>query len=184
MKYKLKSYQGEQDYWKIREFLRCVFILNNLRGKSWHVARWDYWYHHGVKNNIFNGSLYDSVFIWENHEKEIVSVLNPERARGEAFLQLDPRVKSIELVEEMVSIAERHLINNSSNGDDTVTFWVDRDDITLQNILLKKGHTRKGVPEHQHRVILTTHTKFTSVKSGYTIRSLGDIDELPARSWI
>ena len=184
MKYKLRSYQTEQDYWKIREFLRRVFILNDLREKSWHVARWDYWYYHGVKNKIFNGSLYDSVFIWENHEKEIVSVLNPERARGEAILQIDPRVKSIELVEEMVSTAEKHLVHKSSNGDDKVTFWVDGNDITFQNILLEKGYTRKGVPEHQHRVILNTQTKSTPANSRYNIRSLGDIDELPARSWL
>ena len=93
MNYVPRSYQGEQDYWKVRGFLRHVFTLNNLREKCWHVARWGYWYHHIVKN-IFP-RLHDSVFIWENHEDEIISVLNPE-SPGEPFLQIDPQFRSVE----------------------------------------------------------------------------------------
>lgn len=44
MKLTMRSYQNLEDYWRIREFLRQVMILNHRRELSWHVARWDYWW--------------------------------------------------------------------------------------------------------------------------------------------
>jgi ribosomal protein S18 acetylase RimI-like enzyme len=50
--------------------------------------------------------------------------------------------------------------------------------------LLEKGYKRKGAQEHQHRVSLNAQFKSAAVKKGYVIRSLGDVDEIPARSWL
>jgi len=38
-----KTYHSEADYWRIRNFLREVFLLNNRLEHSWHVARLDHW---------------------------------------------------------------------------------------------------------------------------------------------
>jgi hypothetical protein len=32
------------DYWRVRNFLREVFLLNDRLEHSWHVARLDYWH--------------------------------------------------------------------------------------------------------------------------------------------
>jgi hypothetical protein len=36
----MRPYQTEDDYWRIRAFLRWVMLLNGVRENSWHVA----WY--------------------------------------------------------------------------------------------------------------------------------------------
>jgi hypothetical protein len=38
MKTSMRTYQTENDYWRIRNFLREVFLLNNHREYSRHVA--------------------------------------------------------------------------------------------------------------------------------------------------
>ncbi|KAB2853426.1 MAG: hypothetical protein F9K46_18355, partial [Anaerolineae bacterium] len=52
----MRPYQGEDDFWRIRVFLREVFLLNQRRERSWQVARWDYWRWH-VNENIFQMPL-------------------------------------------------------------------------------------------------------------------------------
>ena len=42
MKISFRPYQTEDDYWRMREFLRHIFILNQRLERSWHVARLDY----------------------------------------------------------------------------------------------------------------------------------------------
>ena len=39
MRLTLRPYQDENDYWRIRAFLREVFLLNGRRERSWHVPR-------------------------------------------------------------------------------------------------------------------------------------------------
>jgi len=48
-----RPYQTEDDYWRIRSFLREVFLFNGRREHSWHVARLDYWRWHLVVNRGF-----------------------------------------------------------------------------------------------------------------------------------
>lgn len=45
-------YQTEEDYWRIREFLREVSLHNDRHDFSWDVLRWGYWRWH-VNENIF-----------------------------------------------------------------------------------------------------------------------------------
>ena len=42
MEFRSRPYQTEDDFWRMREFLRQVFLLNNRLMRSWHVARLDY----------------------------------------------------------------------------------------------------------------------------------------------
>jgi mycothiol synthase len=42
MKPEWRHYQTEDDFWRMRAFLREVFLLNHQRQRSWHVARLDY----------------------------------------------------------------------------------------------------------------------------------------------
>ena len=64
MKLTHRLYQDENDYWRIRPFLREVLVLNGLHEKSWPAMRWDYWRWH-VQENIFRFNLPDVVWLWE-----------------------------------------------------------------------------------------------------------------------
>ena len=83
----LRPYAGEDDYWKIRAFLREVYVWHGRRELSWPLLRWDYWRWHG-NENITHFQLPAVVFLWEAAGR-LAAVLNPENP-GEAFFQVHP----------------------------------------------------------------------------------------------
>lgn len=177
-----REYQCEDDFWRIRVFLREVFLQNGRRMFSWPVARWDYWRWHGIMN-LHDGTLEQGVFLWETKEGQVASVLNRE-APGWAFLQISPAHKTAALEEEMIAHAEEHLRTESRRGGQVLWVWVDAHDGQRQAILKKRGYVHiADADEHQWQRTLDTPLPETSTREGYTLRPLGDASELPARSW-
>src|SRR5512136_2747105 len=66
-----RPYQTEDDYWRIRAFLREVFLLNDRREWCWHVGRLDYWRWHLVENCRACDPIGSVIFIWETQERHI-----------------------------------------------------------------------------------------------------------------
>jgi hypothetical protein len=180
MKPKMRPYQTEDDFWRIRAFLRQVMLLNGVRERSWHVARLDYWRWHGIWN-LGDGHLEQDVFLWETAEGEIAAVLNREEA-GNAHLQVHPYLRPPELEEEMIALAENHLAVERE-GKRTVAVWTDGQDALRLDVLKRRGYTQGKWVEHQWRRDLDAPIPVTPVPPGYAVRALGDVDELPARSW-
>jgi hypothetical protein len=131
MKLTLRMYQ-EDDYWRIRDFLRQVFLLNDRRELSWHVARLDYWW---CRRN------------------EFAAALNPE-SKGQVFQQVHPGLRTPELEEEMLVLAEKHLAISVPNGKRKLWVWADEQDNLRQDILTRRGYTKVDKPdskEYQRR---------------------------------
>lgn len=178
----MHSYHTEDDFWRIRKFLREVFLLNKRRMISWPVARWDYWRWHGIMN-LNDGSLETGVYLWETEVGQLAAVLNREEA-GQAFLQVHPAFKTAELEEEMIVQAETDLKTPSRRGDLGLWIWVDGEDTQRQGILKRRGYTHiEKADEHQWLYDLERPIPECPPRDGYTIRSLGEASELPARSW-
>jgi mycothiol synthase len=177
----MHAYQGDDDYWRIRPFLRDVFVLNGRREISWAVMRWDYWRWPGVES-WGDGPLEGRVFIWEQPDGRVTAVLNPE-SRGQAFLQLHPQWRSPELVDEMLAVAEQHLAKAGPDGRQTLGVWVDSHDSLQQDVLRRRGYNVTGEVETQHRWTTAQPIPEAPVAEGFTVRSLGEAGELPARSW-
>ncbi|PXF33634.1 hypothetical protein EU77_12525 [Mesotoga sp. SC_NapDC] len=89
MEYRMRRYESEEDYWKLREFLRKVFTDNGLREYSWHVARLYYWRLHVMKNCLKVYSLNEHNIFWEDGNKKIVAAVNCE-GFGEVHSQVHP----------------------------------------------------------------------------------------------
>ena len=182
MKPRMRRYGGEEDYERIRAFLRDVMVRNGLREISWHVARMDYFRWHGCLNmgdHAFEGS----VFIWENEEGDIVGVLNPE-GKGHAFLQMDPDLRTPEMLEEMLSLAEERYPVPDKSGRVRLSVWADSEDRMLTGLLNRSGYRRTGELERQGRNDLGDAIPEVAPPEGYTVRSLGGREELPARVWL
>jgi mycothiol synthase len=178
----LRKYQTEDDFWRIRNYLRDVFILNDRRMLNWSVARLDYWRWHGIMN-LGDGSLEKDVFLWETEDRQLVAVLNCEEL-GQAFLQIHPAFKTSELETQMISLAEEHLRAPSRRGGMVLWIWSDAGDSQRQGILVGRGFTHiADADEHQWRRSLELPIPENPVREGYTVRSLGDVSELPSRSW-
>lgn len=180
MKPTMRPYQTEDDYWRIRAFLRQVMLLNGVREKSWHVARLDYWRWHGILN-LGDGQLEQNVFLWETEEGQIAAVLNWEEA-GNAHLQVHPHLCTPEVEEEMIATAEERLAVRRE-GQRVVAVWTDAQDAQRLDILRRRGYTKGKWTESQWRRDLDAPIPDVPVPSGYTVRALGDVDELPSRSW-
>ncbi|UCC45663.1 MAG: GNAT family N-acetyltransferase [Candidatus Zixiibacteriota bacterium] len=182
MKLTMHTCRGDEDYWRCREFLREVFLLNDRHEKSWQVSRLDYWRWHGIEN-MGHGQLETDVFIWEANDAHIAAVLNRE-GPGSVFLQVHPAMQSPELEEEMITVAEKHLSIPSPPDRRRLHIWTDQHDRLRQSILTRRGYTKGHKPEYQRRRPMSVPIPDVPVASGYTIRPLGDVDEHPARSFV
>ncbi len=181
MKPTMRLYQTEDDYWRIRGFLREVFLLNSRREVSWPPARFDYWRWHGIEN-MKDGRLEQDVFIWETADSQIVAVLNRE-GPGEAHLQVHPGRRTPELEQEMIAVAEEHLAVPTPGGRPKLRIWANQHDSLRHALLIRRGYTRGDWPEYQRRRSLDEPIPEARPAEGYTVRALGDAQELPARSW-
>lgn len=177
----LRNYQSEDDYWRIRAFLRETFLLNERRELNWHVARLDYWRGHLLSNcqgiNVLDGLIY----IWETTDDQIAAVINIED-QGQAYLQIHPAYRSAALETEMVALAEEKFAIERE-GQQILCVWTNPDDRLRLEILQGRGYTPGKWTESQWRRDLDAPIPEVSIPEGYIIRSLGDVDEIPARSW-
>ena len=182
MKPIIRNYQGEEDYWRIREFLREVTLLNDRHEYSWSLLRWDYWRYH-VNMNIFHQKLEDVVTLWEANG-QIVGMLNPDHP-DESFFQVHPTYRSRELFCEMLDVAETKLFNHREDGSKDLLAWVNEGDVLFKDVLTRSGFTRsKFNAEHMRRRFFTQPVADSVPPAGYSVRALGDESELPARSWL
>ena len=143
MQVTMRAYQTEDDYWRIRAFLREVFLLNDRRELCWQVARLDYWRWHVIENCNICDPVKNVTFIWETPDTQIAAVLNPE-GRGEAHLQVHPGLRTSELEEEMIVVAEQQLADPSSDGLRLLRVLADGHDATRRDILIRRGYTKSG----------------------------------------
>jgi mycothiol synthase len=182
MKFIMRSYQGEGDYWKIREFLRRVLKVNKGQELNWQAERFDYWRWHGIEN-LGHGSLETDVFIWEDEGDQIQAVLNPEEP-GCAYLQVDPRFRTPSLEQQMVVIAEENLAVTNSGKRPRLNIFAGEHDEMRQEILSNHGFQRTKYWERHHWCLISKSSQAVDLPEGFKVRALGDIGELPARSYL
>ena len=182
MKPTLRNYQTEEEYWRIREFLRQVSCHNHQRDFSWSLLRWDYWRWH-VNENIFHLKLEDTVTLWESNG-QIVAMVNPDHP-GEAFFQIHPAFRATLSIAEMLDVAEEKISAVNEHGKKELIVWVNAADDAMKRLFTECGYTRsKYSAEHMRRRFFTQPQPDPVSPSGYTVRALGDESELPARSWL
>jgi mycothiol synthase len=182
MRFYARPFQCEDDYWRIRGFLRGVSLLNGRHDYAWSLLRWDYWRWH-VNENIFKLSLPDVITLWEE-DGQIVAMLNPD-SPGEAFFQIHPAYHERALVADMLEVAEGKLAKTKDDGTRELLAWVNANDETTKEIFSRCGYTRsKYLAEHLRRRSFTTPVPAFIPPAGYTVRALGNEDELSARSWL
>lgn len=176
-----RRYQNEEDYWRIRAFLRRLFVLHERRWMCWPVYRWDYWRWH-ANVNIWRFSLEAAVFLWETGDGQLAAVLHPN-GPGEAILQVHPAYRSPDLEVEMMNTAETQFAI-SHQGAQRLTIWAHQCDALRQDLLTRRGFSREPGREIQFRRSLEGPAPDCQPPAGYTVRALGDDAELPARGWL
>jgi len=166
-----RPYQTEEDFWRMRQFLREVFLSNNRLQRSWHVARLDYARWHSCLN-CAHVRLEDVAFLWAS-DGQIVAFLMPDGGPGEAHLCIHPGLQTRELEAEMITVAEEHLAAVQPNGLHKLSIWAPAHDLLRQEILSRRSYTRDAYAECQWRRRLDSPIPDVPVAPGCTIRSLG-----------
>ncbi len=182
MNISMRPFQRENDFWRIRNFLRDAFLLNERSEHSWPVARLDHWRWHLILTCHLHESVNAVTFIWETAVGDIAAVLHP-LAPGELRLHVHPRWRSAALENEMLAWAEEHLATRNDAGQPFVYLPVDAGDTLRQETLLSRGFTKRSGTSHKWLRDLNAPIHEKSVPAGYVVRSMGDPDEHPSRSW-
>ena len=184
MKFQMRRYEKEDDYWAIRQFLRDAYLRNGRTEHSWPAARLDWWRWHGIAN-CGAGELETGTFLWETSTGELAAVLNWED-RGQVFLQVDPRFRTQALEEEMLDVAERELVGIGSTSKRPFVLVSAQDRDTMRTELLaQRGHTRRADWQQiERKRSLALPIPDAPIPEGYTIRSMrADEEDLKKRSW-
>jgi mycothiol synthase len=181
MKPTFRPYQTEDDFWRMREFLREVLMLNGRLETSWHVARLEYARWHTCMN-CAQVRLEDVTYLWEN-DGQLVAFLMPDGGPGEAHLCVHPQLRTRELEEEMLGVAEERLARVRPDGTRRLYVWAPAADALRQELLVQRGYTKCGDTEHQWHRDLDGPIPEVPVPPAYTLRSLGDGLELLERCY-
>lgn len=172
----------EDRFWRVRQFLREVFVLNGRREHSWHVARWDYLRWHLIANCRICAPLEEVTTVWETGDGRIAAVLHPVES-DEAFVHVHPALRTPDLEEEVLRHAECSFANTRGDGTRRLYVPVDEDDALRKDVLARLGYAGVGNPGWEHSLDLVEPLPSAPVPDGYTVRSMGGMEEHPARSW-
>lgn len=181
MKITCRRYQAEEDFWRMRAFLREVFMLNGRLERSWHVARLDYARFH-VCMNCHNTSLDKIAWLWELGGK-LIAFTMPDGGFGEAHFCVHPEYDSPTLAEEMLDIAEQYLAEVKPDGSRSFCVWAPEIDKSRHDLFIKRGYRLGDWPETQWNRDLDTAILDAPIPPGFTIRALGDGLELLERCY-
>jgi GNAT superfamily N-acetyltransferase len=182
MKPTMRSYQTEDDFWRIRNFLREVFLLNDRLEHSWHVSRLDYWRWHYIKTCNVCESVEKGMALWETSDRRIIAVLN-HLGNSELRLHVHPQFRSAEIENEMLAYAEENFYTEIKDGGRFIYVPIFADDIQRQETAAQRVYKKIPGWGHHYRRDLIGPIPDTPIPAGYTIRSMGTLEEHPARSW-
>lgn len=175
-------YQSENDFWRARNFLREIFLLNDRLEHSWNVVRLDYWRWHYILTCNICESVGKGLILWQTAKGKIAAVLN-DIGNGEIRLHVHPQFRSAELENEMLAYAEEHFPIETRYGKQILYLPIFVDDIERQEIAMQRGFTKREGWGHHYRRDLDLPIPDVPIPTGYVIRSMGTVDEHPARSW-
>ncbi len=177
----MRPYRDDEDFWRMRNFLREVFLLNDRLEHSWSLPRLDYWRWHFIQS-CESAPMEQVTFLWETADGQLAAVLHPI-FKGEAYLQVHPYFRSAELENEILAFAEQHLFMTDSAGRRLLFALADEDDALRSEVFKTRGYTHRDKPVYRWRRDLDTPLPEVSVAPGYNIRSMGDAREYQARAW-
>jgi ribosomal protein S18 acetylase RimI-like enzyme len=182
MLFNFRNYEKEEDYWRIRSFLRTVFLRNDRKEYSWQTARLDYWRSHIVENCYPGQRFSDCVFICENNEGDIVAVVNSEDPDC-VFFQIHPAFKSEALEQVMIETGEEKFLNVDTNQKGKIVVFAHANDTIRNTLLAKNGYRRTRWEERAFYRTLKDFNAEPSVPEGFIVRNMRDEADIPLRSW-
>ncbi|MCK7461757.1 MAG: hypothetical protein MZU84_06705 [Sphingobacterium sp.] len=181
MKLSMRPCPNEDDYFRVRNFLREVFLLNDRLEHSWNVARTRLLalaFHRNLSRLQIARKGLDTLGNSRRQDRRCAQ--RPRRRR-------DPPARASsfplgELEDAMLAHAEERYSETNENGK-RLTVPVFADDSLRPGFLTRRGFTKRPGWNHHYRRDLTAPLPVSPTPGGYHIRSMGDESEHASRSW-
>ena len=177
-----RRYETSADYWRAREFFRALRIADPRPGENWHVGDFDYWRWHTLENVVERPP--NELRFWETSDGRIAAVLT-QGDPGVCHPMADSSIATEDLLNEMLEVAEAELTTVRS-GQRVLFAWADERNDLLSSVLRSRGYAHgQGVHAMEHNAwqALPEAPASAPLPDGYAIRSMGDADEHPSRSF-
>jgi len=178
----LRDFNNEDDYWRIRNFLREVFLLNDRLEPDTHVANLDHWRWHYILTCRETEPVEQVTNLWETEDGKIAAVLHPI-CHDEARLHVHPHFRTPALEDEMLALAEEKHFDWTVDGKRIFYLPIFEHDTLRRELLIQRGYEKLQRWEHHWWRDLDAPILEAAVPPGYVVRSMGALDEHPARSW-
>jgi len=178
----MRRYASPDDYWRAREFFRALRVADPRPSGAWHIGSFDFWRWHWLETVVERPP--DELRFWTTAGGEIDAVL-VQGDPGVCHPMAAPAVASDGLFHEMLDVAELEFPTNLPDGRRAVFAWSDERDDLLNAVLEARGYELSSgghSTETYGWQALPSAPSPISLPAGYTIRSMGDVDELPTRS--
>ncbi len=143
MSLNLRRCQTLDDFFRVRNFLREVFLQNNRLELSWHVARLDYWRWHFIATCGSTLPFEQVTTAWETSQGEFAALVHPIGG-GEIRIHIDPCRRTPELEAEIFTYAASHYAEEGGNGP-RIIVPVFADDTLRQQTLAGLGFLNSQV---------------------------------------
>jgi len=177
-----RQYKTDDDYWRIRAFFRNLRAEDLRPSVTWNVADFDYWRWHTLEN-VWERDPHELAY-WEDQRGEIIAVLvygDP----GVCHPMAAPKAVTAELLHAMLEKAESEFPWHLDDGRGVLFPWSQTDDVLLNTVLETRGY-ELGVGGHAREYHGWCALKRTPLgaktRRGYSLRSMGELDDLPSRS--
>jgi len=182
MKLTLNPCKTEDDFFRVRNFLREIFLLCGQLNFDSHVALLDHWRWHYIATCQETAPFDQVTTIWETLEGQIAAVLHPI-CHDEVRLHLHPKFRSSMLEDEIISYAEEHHSDWFNDGKRILYLSVFPEDTLRQQTLTQRGFEHQKARDFYWWRDLEVSIPDSPPTLGYEIRSMGAEFEHPARSW-
>jgi len=178
-KLRMRPFKDDADFWRMRDFLREVFLLNNRLERSWSLPRLDYWRWHLIQT-VGTRPMEQVTFLWETPAGQLGATLHT--IDSEAYLVVHPQFRTGDLEHEVFACAEQNMAALNPAGERILFVLADEDDPLRREVLTSRGYTFRDQPVFRWRRDLDGAVPHVKVAPGYLIRSMGDASEYRARA--
>ena len=196
MKARLKSYDPDRDFLRVREFLVQTHLAFGTPALNWGIERWNYARYFvapmlgssGTEPGTPPGALRairmweEMIGLWEDETGQIVGVANIEhpdpehRGFGEIFLQRHP--DHPDLLDEILSYAEDRFRDPNKNR---VFIFVYETDTVLRDAVARRGYAEKPDITATNLEIRLDGLPEPVLPPGFTVQTMAEEDDVDRR---
>ncbi len=196
MKARLRSYDPEHDFLRVREFLVQTYLAFGTPALNWGIERWNYARYFvapmlgsaGTESGVPPGALRaiqmweEMIGLWEDETGQIVGVANIEhpvpehRGFGEVFLQR--HLDHPELLDEMLCYAEERFRDPRKNR---VFIFVYETDAALRDAVARRGYAEKPDIIATSLEIRLGDLPAPVLPPGFTVQTMAEEDDVERR---